>query len=369
MTQTDADKIAIAVIYWGRRGAGVALMEQIAAGLSADGRFDVFLSPSLQSEGVISAGPHIFAISTFSGPVSLACRTVLLPRTVKRLVRRLRAARVKAAVTIMPHVWGWPLQRALRRAGIRTVLMVHDAEPHPGEKRPLFDALVRREIRGSDRIVTLSDHVANRLIRLGIVAENRISRLFHPILTFGGNVPKISDGRRRLLFFGRILPYKGVPLLLEAFAGLRRDSNDYALRIVGRGPIAAPAALLDQPGLTIEEGWVAPEAIGSILAEADAVLLPYIEASQSGVIAAAYGAGLPVVVTPVGGLAEQVVDGETGIVASQATAAAFAAAIARLFDTPGLYSACEAGVARMVKTHAPRRFAKALGDAILATLR
>jgi glycosyltransferase involved in cell wall biosynthesis len=327
MTQTDADKIAIAVIYWGRRGAGVTLMDRIVAGLSEDGRFDVFLSPSLQSEGAIAAGPHVFPIATFSGPISLVWRTLLLPLTVKRLARRLAAARIEAAATIMPHLWGWPLQRALRRAGIRAVLMVHDAEPHPGEKRPLFDTLVRREIRGSDRIVTLSNHVADRLIALGIVAEDRISRLFHPILTFDGQASrKKPTGPRRLLFFGRILPYKGVP-------------------------------------------WVDPTAIGGILAEADVVLLPYIEASQSGVIAAAYGAGLPVVVTPVGGLAEQVVDGETGIVATQATAPAFAAAIARLFDTPGLYSACERGVARMVETHAPRRFAQALGDVILATLR
>ena len=37
--------------------------------------------------------------------------------------------------------------------------MVHDAEPHPGERRPVFDRLVLEEVRGSDRIVTLSDHV------------------------------------------------------------------------------------------------------------------------------------------------------------------------------------------------------------------
>ncbi len=158
-------------------------------------------------------------------------------------------------------------------------------------------------------------------------------------------------------------------MLLQAFLRLRQANPDYVLRIVGRGQIAASAALLHQPGVTIDEGWVDPTAIGGILAETDVVLLPYIEASQSGVIAAAYGAGLPVVVTPVGGLTEQVIDGETGIVATQSTATAFAAAIARLFDTPGLYSACERGVARMVETHAPRRFAQALGDVILATLR
>jgi glycosyltransferase involved in cell wall biosynthesis len=157
-------------------------------------------------------------------------------------------------------------------------------------------------------------------------------------------------------------------MLLDAFARLRATGVDCTLRVVGRGELDGPAHLMDQPGLSIETGWVAPDAIGGILAEADAVALPYLEASQSGVIAAAYGAGLPVVATPIGGLTEQVVDGETGLLAAAATAEAMADAIRRLIETPGLYDTCRRGVAAYAASHTAAHFSRELGDVILETI-
>ncbi len=365
-----SDRTAIALVYWGRLGAGAALMRQIGEAMATDERFDIYASPSRQSE-LMPALPadRVLEIETFSGPFSFLVRTIGLSVIIDQFVAELRARQVRAIATIMPHVWGRTLQRAAARAGIRTILMVHDAEPHPGERRPVFDGLVRREIRSSDRVVTLSDHVAARLLALGDATEERLVRLYHPIFRFGGGANSAVLGSPvRLLFFGRILPYKGVPLLLDAFARLHTAGAECVLRVVGRGRIDAPASLLNQPGLTIQQGWVAPDAIGSILARADAVVLPYLEASQSGVIAAAYGAGLPVVGTPVGGIVEQIADGETGVLAADVTADALAAAIRRLIETPGLLTACRAGVARYAEAHTPERFARALGDAVLTAI-
>jgi glycosyltransferase involved in cell wall biosynthesis len=363
------DKTPVALVYWGRQGAGAALMDQIAEALSQDSRFDLFLSPSLQSElPPRFPAERLLPIHTFTRARSLIYRTATLPFTIKRLIRNLQARNVRAIVTIMPHVWGVALRRAAADAGIRTLLIVHDAEPHPGERRPLFDWLVRQEIRGSDRIVTFSDYVADRLLARGDAGEDRISRLFHPVFRFGK--PRLSGRGRpfRLLFFGRILPYKGVAMLLDAFALLRAAGIDATLSVIGRGEIDAPAELMNQPGLTIETGWVAPDAIGTILAGADAIVLPYLEASQSGVVAAAYGAGLPVIATPVGGLGDQVIDGTTGTLAARATAGAFASAMQRLIQTLALYETCRIGVDAHAKTQSPEHFARVLGDAILTTV-
>jgi glycosyltransferase involved in cell wall biosynthesis len=365
----NTEKTPIALVYWGRLGAGAALMSQIAEALDRDERFALFLSPSLHSElPPRLPATRLLPIPTFSNPLSLLYRTAILPMTVRKLVCDIKARNVQAIVTIMPHVWGLALRRAAAREGIRTLLIVHDADPHPGERRPLFDWLVRWEIRASDHIVTFSGHVADRLVARGDVDEARVSRLFHPVFRFG----KTSEGSApgspfRLLFFGRILPYKGVAMLLDAYALLRAAGIDMTLRIAGRGEIDAPAALMTQPGLTIETGWVAPDAIGDILAGADAVALPYLEASQSGVVAAAYGAGLPVVATPVGGLKEQVIDGTTGTLSQSASAKDFADAIRRLIETPGLYETCHAGVAAQTQAQSLERFARVLGDAILTT--
>jgi glycosyltransferase involved in cell wall biosynthesis len=367
-TPPNNSRLPIALVYWGRLGAGAALMSQIGEAMRHDERFELFLSPSLQSELPPQfPADRLLPVRTFSSPLSLLARSIVLPMVVNRLVHDLSARNVRAIVTIMPHVWGLALQRAAHCAGIRTLLIVHDADPHPGERRPLFDWLVRREIRAADRIVTFSGHVADRLIARGDAPESRIARLFHPIFRFGAK-PTERTAPFRLLFFGRILPYKGVAMLLDAFARLRTAGAAVSLSVVGRGEIDAAPALTTQPGLTIRNGWVAPNAIGGILAGADAIALPYLEASQSGVVAAAYGAGLPVVATPVGGLAEQVVDGTTGVLARSTSAADFADAIRRLIETPGLYENCRSGVAAHAEKQSPERFAMALGDAVLATV-
>ena len=364
-------RTAIALVYWGRLGAGAALMTEIATAIQADPRFDVIASISRQSElPEPLAADRLLPIDTFSSLPSLLLGTALLPLTVRRLVRKLVRAEVQAIVTVMPHVWGLALQRAAQRAGIKTVLIVHDADPHPGERRPLFDWLVRREIDQADGIVTLSNHVADRLLARDDLAVHRLTRLFHPIFRFAAGRAIEPRPRKpfRLLFFGRILPYKGVPMLLEAYARLRTLGVQVVLQVSGRGEIAAPRALMRQAGLYIDQGWVPPEAIGAMLADADAVVLPYLEASQSGVIAAAYGAGLPVIATPVGGLVEQVIDGHTGVIAAEATASELAGAIGRLIETPGLYARCRAGVAEQAVVQSPEQFERALGDAVIKTL-
>src|ERR1700722_5243076 len=102
-TSSNAAKMPIALVYWGRLGAGAALMSQIAGAMQDDTRFELFLSPSLQSELPPKFSPdRLLPIGTFSGPTSLLARTLILPLTINRLVRELSARNVRAIVTIMP---------------------------------------------------------------------------------------------------------------------------------------------------------------------------------------------------------------------------------------------------------------------------
>src|SRR5277367_5079033 len=119
-TPPNNSRLPIALVYWGRLVAGAALMSQIGEAMRKDERFDLFLSPSLQSELPPQLpADRLLPIHTFAGPLSMLARTLVLPLTVNRLVRDLSARNVRAIVTIMPHVWGLALQRAARRAGIR----------------------------------------------------------------------------------------------------------------------------------------------------------------------------------------------------------------------------------------------------------
>jgi glycosyltransferase involved in cell wall biosynthesis len=137
----------------------------------------------------------------------------------------------------------------------------------------------------------------------------------------------------RLLSFGRLLPYKGLDLLADALRRLRPQTA-LEVRVVGSGPASA---VLDElrniQGVSVENRWVAEDEIGGLLAWSDAVVLPYREASQSGVAALAVGAGRWVIATDVGGLAEQLA-GEKRVLLCQPEAAALAACLEQLLAMP-----------------------------------
>lgn len=364
----------VLVAYWGRFGAGEKLVQQLVPELRRDPRFSVALSLSRQVEGFAESShlaPARWHISTFHGTAGLLVRSALLPVTMARFARFLVRQRIRAVVVVMPHVWDRALQWAARRVGVRWIVLAHDADQHPGEQLRLLDWLQSAEIRNADHVITLSRFVAEGVIRRHGLPASRVTPLFLPALHYPAAAKPATERPHRpfqLLFFGRLLPYKGVPLLLEAFRLLRRAGVAAELTVAGDGRIDASASLLEQPGLTIRQGWLDPAAIGELLADADLLVVPYIEASQSGVIAAAYGAGLPVVVTPVGGLAEQVVPEQTGLVAEATSAEAVAASLSRLIEDPGLYRRCRAGALQAGTTQGWDRFAASLGDAITATL-
>ncbi len=104
---------------------------------------------------------------------------------------------------------------------------------------------------------------------------------------------------------GGLLAYKGLDLLADALGGFG-PWPEMEMRIVGHGPeSAALDALRALPSVQVENRWVAEADLGALIGWADLVVLPYREASQSGVAAVALAAGRPVLATRVGGLVEQ----------------------------------------------------------------
>ena len=85
------------------------------------------------------------------------------------------------------------------------------------------------------------------------------------------------------------------------------------------------------------------------------MVLPYREASQSGVMALAEAAGVPVVGTPTGALVEQIAPGVNGLIADAVDGKALAYSIRRFLDDPGLYQRCILGISK----HAEDRWSEA----------
>lgn len=329
----------ILIWQWGRRGAGPRIAVELAEGMRRVPGVEAALSLSTGAELLRAARPprNDLPVETYDGAAGFLLRLARAPLTVGPLVRRLRTLRPDAAICAMPAPLDLVMMRALRHARVPAVVVVHDADVHPGDGLPFQMALQRHQARGADALVALTRHVAERLREQGLVgpAGKPLFMASLPPLVFGPtpSLPGRHGGRLRLLSFGRLLPYKGLDLLADALAMLG-PAPDCEVRVVGSGPESETLDRLRAlPFVAVENRWVPEDEVGSLLGWADALVLSHKEASQSGVAAAAIASRRWVVATRVGGLAEQLA-GERLARLCEPDAASLAAAMRALAVSP-----------------------------------
>ena len=330
--------------HWQRRGGGPKYTAELARALAARGRVDAALSVSRQAEIIEeyrAIGLPMQEIETYRGGREFVAATLRLPAVRAAFFGYLRRRQVEVVIATMSHLWNPLMVDLVGRAGARLVTVVHDAASHPGDAYPFRQRLIARELKASDRVVTLSDHVGAGVRANFAYPAERMAVIPHGIFRFdSGSMParhRLPGEPFRFLFFGRLLPYKGIDLLMAAVERIDPAVN-FELAIVGSGdlgPLAARVAA--HPRVRLDQRWIPEDAVAGIFAAADATVAPYREASQSGVLAASYGAGLPMIATPVGGLAEQIAPFGAGLVARDLSPDAFAAAMTRLATDPELH--------------------------------
>jgi glycosyltransferase involved in cell wall biosynthesis len=130
------------------------------------------------------------------------------------------------------------------------------------------------------------------------------------------------------LMFGQLRSDKGIGDLVEAVS--RVPSLHLLIGGQDIGGLAAVRDRLDalRDRVTVREGFLDMSEAAELFAAADTVALPYKQASQSGVLLLAYGFARPVVIYPVGGMVEAVIDGETGWICPAPTVDALVDALA-----------------------------------------
>jgi glycosyltransferase involved in cell wall biosynthesis len=306
----------------------------------------------------------VVAVDTFDHPIGALVHLPRIAAIRRRVVKALRDHAADSAVVLMPHVWTPLIASAIKRAGARYTVIIHDAAPHPGDTTALLHRWLLRDVRHADRVITLSEHVARQLVSWGVVPAARVRTLFLP----ASGAQRETAGARlqgpvAFLFFGRIVRYKGLSLFVDACEMLRNDGQLFQLGVVGEGDISDQQPRLERLGAEVVNRWVAHSEIAAILNRYDAVVVPSTEASQSGVIALAHGHGLPAIVTPVGGLPGQVEHGPTGLVASSVSAAGIAAEMRRFLLEPQLRGQLRAGLSARRQATSMARFVDAIIDA------
>jgi len=226
------------------------------------------------------------------------------------------------------------------------VLTVHDTEPFQGAPSSRLQVFgLQRAYKHFDRYIVHTQMSRQQLMRHIGVEESKVEVIPPGVYNYYQEYPSIStrpdqDIRHlqtplRVLFFGVLKPYKGVDVLLEAFAKLpKRLLERSELQIVGlpRIPVELLQLLARQLGVEDRVSWdlrfVDEPEVASYFEQADVVVLPYRRIDQSGVLMVALAFGKPVVASRVGGFAEVLSDGVHGFLVEPGDPNALASALA-----------------------------------------
>ena len=227
---------------------------------------------------------------------------------------------------------GWFIRHILKKPLIYTI---HDVIHHEGT--PFYFKVTEGLFRGMpDGFVVLTEQGKRILTEKG-TDPGKILVVPHGVYDFFTQYG--SDNireRKEILFFGRIEQYKGVGVLLEAARPLLDADPEWTLQIAGGGDVTPYQALLDHPRIGLTNRFLTDAEVAEFMQRAAIVALPYISASQSGVIPTAFAFGKPVVATRVGGIPDLVKDEETGLLIPPNDPEALRSALERLMGDPAL---------------------------------
>ncbi|MDQ2780917.1 MAG: glycosyltransferase family 4 protein [Actinomycetota bacterium] len=225
------------------------------------------------------------------------------------------------------------LARLARRNGARVVMEWHEVQDTGEARIPGVVPYVRRAIGA---LLSLVDaHVVHSRYDLELLqaayrieetTPDGVSRVtvvphgpYDHVNPETPAVPRVSspDTPFNVLFFGTIRPYKGLEDLVDAFGALPAEAQERMhLTIVGEtwegwtGPLESVATSPARDRITVVNRYVTDAEAREHFAAADAVVLPYRRSSASGPLHMAMSAGLPTVVTSVGGLVDAAGDYE-----------------------------------------------------------
>jgi glycosyltransferase involved in cell wall biosynthesis len=222
--------------------------------------------------------------------------------------------------------------------------LCHNVMPH--ESSFLDRILSRYAFLRSNYFIVHSDEDKTNLLALkprAIVRKN-----VHPTLSIFGELGSYEKTQARrqlgfepekklLLFFGLVRAYKGLRYLITAMAQVV-ERVDCVLLVVGEFYDSKEEylTLIRDLGLEshiiVRDEYVKNEAVSLYFSAADVVVLPYVSATQSGIVQIAFGLNKPVITTNVGGLPEAVEDGRTGFVVTPQSPKELAKAIVKFYE-------------------------------------
>lgn len=198
---------------------------------------------------------------------------------------------------------------------------IWDPEPHIGLKNSFFIKFVLKlEVKWSNQLITTGEKLRDVLIEKYKLCPEKVDVVpvgeydVAPFTQYSNK--NIKEKGNLILFFGSIWEYKGLKYLIKAEPLISKVLPGIKIIIAGKGEDFKKYRDLmkNEENFIVYNDFISFKHGAELFQKSSVVVLPYIDATQSGVIPVAYGFKKPVVVTDVGSLPEIVDNGKTGFI-------------------------------------------------------
>jgi len=313
---------SIVVNYPGRKGAGAVIAYEMTKGLIENGcRVYAVIAKDIENiERWKSLNlDKLYLLPTYSNKYNFVTNTLKFWLLDFRKLKR-KFADITIDTIYVPMIQPWtPLvNRVFPEA--KTIVTVHDPQPHSGSNNRVFNWICSQVPKDADDIILLSEtfrgYSADKFnkdpSRIHIIPHGRFD--FYKHIQTNNAAINYDINKTNFLFFGRITQYKGLHTLARAYKKLLAQRSDISLTIVGEGDFSEyEQEYAELENVTIVNRWIKDEEVGTFFTGKNIVtVLPYTDATQSGVIPIAMEYKAVVIASYAGGLKEQIKDRVTG---------------------------------------------------------
>lgn len=207
-----------------------------------------------------------------------------------------------------------------RKTGLPLVATLHDTGLHPGDFASLRSIWLHfRALELCSQVIVHGQHMANHLLTEFGMDERIINVIPHGnydiYLKTGVVSPASVPEPGQVLLFGRMKKYKGLDVVIDAAPIVAEKIPNLKIIIAGRGEELDrfEPQLKTKPFFEIRNKYVPAREVAELFSSSSLLVIPYIEASQSGPLHLAYTWGRPVVASRVGAIPESLRHGTEGL--------------------------------------------------------
>jgi len=313
--------------YSGRLALALAERHEVLLVLRSDNAHNE-LSPDLLRQLERKVHLRMFTLPRRRDP-----RYLLTSSAINRIVADFRPD-VLHMQEMRPTILGWTHLYWRRR--IPVIVTVHDPVPHSGSdlgKHSLTWKTITWFRERATRIIVHGPRMREELDALSPGIANMVDIIPHGVLGCPGGPEDINGYEPgTFLFFGRMESYKGLRYLLDAGDILHSRGHDFRLVVAGTGDdlIRYRDRIASSRWVELIDRYIGAAEVPALFRRAMSVVLPYTDATQSGVSAMAFAYSRPVIATDVGDLPEVVIDGRTGLTVPPRDGESLACAMERM---------------------------------------